>query len=162
MKVKLFGLPRSGTNYLRWLIAHNFDAVPHKHVCWEHALPGQRLSSDGQPAELTALEATAGLTRVVIYKDRDHWLESIARNTPTSERIILNTHGVPVASLYDRFLAEWAPHARSVRYESFLEDFASTMDYLGTLIGTPPRNYLEPARVPESPHWRPEHRSRYL
>jgi hypothetical protein len=160
--VKVLGLPRAGTNYLRWLLEHNFEVTTNKALGWEHGLPDMRLRNVKQPMEQTILEATAGLKRIVIYKERDHWLASVKRNSPVSEQMILTFHATTPPLLYDHFHAAWAPHAHFIRYESFIQDFTSALNYLGTLIGVEPHSYTTPRTVPESPHWRSHHRRRYL
>lgn len=157
----MLGLPRSGTHYLRWLIERNFDALTHKHLGWEHALPHDRWQGYATRMNGTVLEATAGLTRLVIYKDRARWLASLDRNPPAA-RQVADYLGPSADRVYSEFMAGWAPHAHLIRYESFIVDFPSALDYLGTLIGQQPLAYVAPEQVPESPDWMPAHRERYL
>lgn len=181
--VKVFGLPRSGTNYLRWLLDANFTGVrTNKAVCWEHSLPydrkrmGAHVRRRARPADRevvelgpnakTALEATEGMVRVVVVKDIGHWYESIERTRRmqygTAAMINANFDAPSLEALYHRWHSAWAPHARFIRYESFISDFHPTLGYLGSLIGSPPTSFTQPSRVAESPHWLPHDRERYL
>lgn len=157
----MFGLPRSGTHYLRWLIEHNFRCQTHKDTGWEHSLPHDRWERHRQRMTQTVLEATAGLTRLVIYKDRERWLQSVERQ-PQAHQQLTDYLGPHPERIYDEFLSAWAPHAAFIRYESFIQDFPSTLEYLGTLLGSPPSSYRVPATVPESPDWRPGDHRHYL
>lgn len=157
--VQVFGLQRSGTNYLHWLVGRNLRIQVTKDAGWKHGFPHERRIGlhGATPLQVPIVENAArlGIQIVVVRKDLDHWLESIARDPKDYDR------GDPERA-WHAFYGAWRQFAPIVRYEDFLGDFRQSMDHLGSIFGVSPRSYRQPTKVPNSPRWSPEKRTRYV
>jgi hypothetical protein len=100
-------------------------------------------------------------TPVLVRKDLDHWLASIER-LPRDVGQVRGFDPDDPAATWHAFYAAWEPHAPLVRYEDFLEDFEGAVIELGAHLGVQPVSFEVPEKVPYSPDWEPDHRSRYV
>lgn len=148
MKVEIYGLQRSGTNYLEWILDKCFG-LDVQYGIRKHDFPEERGITDFS-------------NKIVIYKDFDHWVESIKRDP--SDLWFARGHDVNLREFYDKFNSEWSAKIPSVRYEDFLLDYEGSLDNLSRIFNTPVLNYNKP--VPGSLHrsqgFRQEHFSRYI
>lgn len=156
----MFGLQRSGTNYVEWVLRENLPVDMTKRAGWKHGLPSERRAGSwagAKPQRRTISEELGrrGVRPVVVRKDLDHWVESIRRNPQDYDR-------GPAADAWHGYYAEWEPLAPIVRYEDFLEDFNMAVERLAGLLGVEPVSFRQPDKVKHSPEWTPDHRRRYL
>lgn len=165
LKVQVFGLQRSGTNYLHWVIQRDLDAEPVESAGWKHAFPWEkRTGLHGKHPQPDTIVETLNALRVrpvVVSKDLPHWLASIERNPKDYER-----GGGAVeadkAKAWVRFHQEWSAYAPIVRYEDFVADFSGALDRLARLLDVRVTARKQPKKVPNSPRWHPDHKRRYL
>lgn len=156
----MFGLQRSGTNYLHWIVDKNTSGTAVKRGGWKHAFPGeQRLglhgaSDCGEP--VVARCARLKIVPVAVRKDFDHWLPSIRRRRKDYDR------GDNYREVWEAYYDQWSGYAEVVRYEDFLVDFETAVCDMAGRAGLHVRGYRQPERVPNSPPWKPEHRDRYV
>lgn len=165
MKVQVFGLQRSGTNYLHWVIDKNLPVDVTKDGGWKHAFPWEkRIGLHGaQPLDGPIAERlkAKNIQPVVVCKDLEHWVTSVAR-TPKDYDLGAGAVCDSYEEAWRRFHADWASVAPFVRYESFLTDFEGSLRHLAGTLGVEATRALKPRRVPNSPKWRPEHKRRYV
>ena len=78
-KIQVFGLPRSGTNFIEWTLRHNFIGLEDYSVMHEC----QNDVDGSSPYWIDFKHTTPKLTHsdyaIVIYKEYDVWLESIKK-----------------------------------------------------------------------------------
>lgn len=155
----MFGLQRSGTNYLHWVVHNNTSAAVATDGGWKHAFPGERrIGNHGRrqtPVPVVALCRRRGISPVVVRKDYGHWRDSILRDPKDYDRG--DHHPVWVA-----FHRQWSQFAPVVRYEDFLEDFDTAVTRLAARLEVEVTGYRQPERVANSPGWKPSDRGRYL
>lgn len=161
----MFGLQRSGTNYLLAVIRTNFPVETTKgEAGWVHGFPDEkRRGGHGrkrQPESIRRTLETLNITPVVVRKDLDRWVKSIRRQPQQVEDVTGFTWDDPEAT-WRRFYEAWS-FAPTLRYGDFIEDFESAVEALGDRLGVKPVSLVEPEKVPYSPHWRPEHKRRYM
>lgn len=78
--LQVFGLPRSGTNFVEWCIVNYFDDVKYKNVykpCNVEGIKRYRPNPDAYKHSYPTLGEEKGV--IVIYKKHDEWLESYKR-----------------------------------------------------------------------------------
>lgn len=148
-QINIFGLQRSGTNYLKAILELNFKDIKVEYD-WRHSI-----------FEDLNEESKKGIG-IVIYKELGHWLKSIERKKVNIYTFVPTHANLP--AYYDRWLKSYAGKdgIYFISYESFLIDFEATLKYLGVLIGEKPWRFLEPEIVKYSEEWNPEDKSKYL
>lgn len=165
MKVQVFGLQRSGTNYLHWVLSKNFPVKTTKDGGWKHGFPWERRIGlhGAEPLDTSIAQRLIdkNIQPVVVRKDLEHWLPSIDREPKDYHKGAGAVEG-DRAKAWERYYREWAEHAPIVRYEDFLADFDAALRSLGDLIGVSPVRADQPTRVPNSRRWRPSDRKRYI
>lgn len=165
MRVQVFGLQRSGTNYLHWILDHNFPVDVTKDGGWKHGFPWEkRVGLHGRnPLNVPIVDNLAALNirPLVVAKDISHWLESIARAPKDYDRGASAVEQDRVKA-WQRFYQEWAAYAPIIRYEAFIADFDSALRHLAGVLGVDPVAHQQPDKVPNSPNWRPKDRGRYV
>ncbi len=138
VNVKIFGLQRSGTNYLQWLLEHNFSNVRVlvDHTGWKHGPVPDRIDWSGKdwhdpdwsspaaatfvlrrleelgPAGIAQLEqeySSQRLTQVFIFKNPYAWCHSYARY-----------RGMPLLPVASETVRLWCDRNR--QWHSFAEN----------------------------------------
>lgn len=164
-KVQVFGLQRSGTNYLHWVIARNLPVKATKSGGWKHGFPWERrIGLHGAKRLPTTISRTLrqnDIQPVIVGKDLDHWLMSLSRDPKDYDRGA-GAVEADTRVAWVRFYDEWSEHGPVVRYEDFIARFKPSLSRLAELLGVEPHSFEEPDKVPNSPDWTPEDRARYL
>jgi hypothetical protein len=163
-KVKLFGLQRSGTNYLDWLLKNDFEGLSIiEGLGWKHALPSEYYSKNMQDClmDCTVWEVIKKdkITPIIIYKEYSNWLDSIKRDSVN----YFNFNRPEPRNFYWQWHNDWSLRTDNfIQYEDFIKDFEKTLNKLGKMIGSKPTRYEEPEKVKNSCNWKETDKLRYL
>jgi len=147
VKAEVYGLQRSGTNYLEWVLHHCFG-IDVQYGVLKHHLP-EELNLTDNP-------------KVLIYKDFDHWKSSIER-MPV-DLYLLRGDDVNLKQFHTDFNSKWKKRIPSVRYEDFLIDYKGSLEKLSKIFNIPILNYDQPraGSLHRSQDFKPEDVYRYV
>jgi hypothetical protein len=119
LKFCIFGLQRSGTTFLEFLLVNNFDCEIANNENWKHSL--------------TKIESNHIVFN--IYKNPYTWIESIVFRDPadilvTSDSLLTPGYNIGhdkvnlanLAKLYNDYALEWFDKDTFVSYESLIDD----------------------------------------
>lgn len=125
MKFCIFGLQRSGTTFLEFLIKQNFKCEVANGVNWKHSLT--KVNVDGQVFN--------------IYKNPYTWIESVVYRD-SADLLVTSPHLLEegsdkinlanLAGLYNDYVLSWYDKTTFVRYEDLI-DVVSRDNFLNTI-----------------------------
>lgn len=150
--IKLWGLKRTGTNYVRFLLEKNFDCRVLSDVLgWKHGLPQRQPYSDWHawypewrperppPQAETALQASreGRVRHLLLVRDPWAWIQSMARYRERSLSTWSPGEIAHYASWWSAMGGAYLDFCQDqmdalvFRYESFRESFRNTMALIG-------------------------------
>ncbi len=128
--IKIYGLHRSGTNYLKCMIEANFNRVrvlqniggtKHNRINFSHQTDFTQVESDltiGELSTINRLFAAKKIPYVMIYKHPAAWLKSYARYKKlTINNEYIETH----MGMYNMLNHHWDIHCHAVNYHNLVE-----------------------------------------
>lgn len=127
--IQIFGLQRSGTNFLHWSLHNNFINI--KKIDYSISEPNiigniEGMAKFGKPQSIKHLYPTLEYSDDIIgiYKDYDDWLESVKKSGH-----LLNIEKAPY--VYNNWLEEFKnineDNKLLIHYNEFVENYEKTM-----------------------------------
>lgn len=161
----LYGLQRSGTNYLRKLIELNFNYYTRNKKSprsWKHRLDVPDIAKDH--------------INIVLYKNPYKWIESLYRNPEDffekqTKFHCLNEDGsynlTAIAKTYKHFIETWVfsdVSSLNIRYEDLLENKSQVLTSISNLFNVHATidNIIEPGTVLNSKKFTEDKKEYYL
>lgn len=137
--IKIYGLQRSGTNYLKALLEHNFDVRVLQNIGgWKHGKVGtptdwSQVDTDLNEEEIRRIEgAMATIPKIFIRKELQPWLVSVKKFLSPRSGVMTDDE---LVAHYEEMNAHWARFCYEVWYADLRENLPRTLESIRAEFG---------------------------
>lgn len=136
--VQVYGLPRSGTNFMEWTLKNNFSGIDYKNLYSTTGLISKPIKSGKYSLKHTYPNLIHSKFAIVIYKEYNEWCKSFKKAYPDNH---------PDKKIYDTFLRKARELPREkvivIEFRNAYRNYEEFIYRLSKMIGIEPNKKIK-------------------